>query len=107
MTARVRKRRNYFNITTSDHQIGSDGEEDGQLCRPWGICCDPRGHIIVADRSNNRIQVCNESSRNVFALLTACGMAKNPQESPVIYLSLIDNLVTVNATTALFLTAFI
>ncbi|XP_067932146.1 E3 ubiquitin-protein ligase TRIM71-like [Watersipora subatra] len=56
---KVRKRRNYYNIAESDHQLGSDGERDGQLCRPWGVCCDPLGHIIVADRSNNRVQVFN------------------------------------------------
>ncbi|CAJ0947965.1 unnamed protein product, partial [Mesorhabditis belari] len=33
------------------------GSEDGELFRPWGICCDQKGRIIVADRSNNRIQV--------------------------------------------------
>ncbi|BES91240.1 NHL repeat [Nesidiocoris tenuis] len=37
--------------------IGSEGEKDGQLCRPWGVCCDQEGNIIVADRSNNRIQM--------------------------------------------------
>ncbi|KAF2884307.1 hypothetical protein ILUMI_21869 [Ignelater luminosus] len=37
--------------------VGSEGEGDGQLCRPWGVCCDRAGNIIVADRSNNRIQV--------------------------------------------------
>lgn len=37
--------------------FGSEGENDGQLCRPWGVCCDRLGNIIVADRSNNRIQV--------------------------------------------------
>lgn len=37
--------------------IGSEGENEGQLCRPWGVCCDRHGNIIVADRSNNRIQV--------------------------------------------------
>lgn len=58
MKVKVRKRRNYFNIGDSDHQIGTDGEQEGQLCRPWGICCDPYGNIIVADRSNNRVQVC-------------------------------------------------
>lgn len=58
MKVKVRKRRNYFNIGSSDRQIGSDGEQDAQFCRPWGICCDPVGHIIVADRSNNRVQVC-------------------------------------------------
>lgn len=37
--------------------FGSEGEMDGQLCRPWGVCCDRVGNIIVADRSNNRVQV--------------------------------------------------
>ncbi|XP_031356580.1 E3 ubiquitin-protein ligase TRIM71 isoform X2 [Photinus pyralis] len=43
--------------TASPIIIGSEGEGDGQLCRPWGVCCDRNGNIIVADRSNNRIQV--------------------------------------------------
>ncbi|XP_014249443.1 E3 ubiquitin-protein ligase TRIM71 isoform X2 [Cimex lectularius] len=37
--------------------IGGEGEQDGQLCRPWGVCCDFEGNIIAADRSNNRIQI--------------------------------------------------
>lgn len=37
--------------------FGTEGEGDGQLCRPWGVCCDKKGQIIIADRSNNRIQV--------------------------------------------------
>lgn len=37
--------------------IGEEGQEDGQLCRPWGVCCSADGNIIVADRSNNRIQI--------------------------------------------------
>lgn len=37
--------------------FGGEGENDGQLCRPWGVCCDAEGNIIVADRSNNRIQI--------------------------------------------------
>lgn len=37
--------------------FGTEGENDGELCRPWGICCDKNGNIIVADRSNNRIQI--------------------------------------------------
>ncbi|KAJ8976518.1 hypothetical protein NQ317_009087, partial [Molorchus minor] len=36
--------------------FGKEGEKDGQLCRPWGICCNHLGQYIVADRSNNRIQ---------------------------------------------------
>lgn len=49
--------RNYTSIGQTLFQFGSEGEEGGQLCRPWGICCDQDGNIIVADRSNNRIQV--------------------------------------------------
>ena len=37
--------------------FGSDGSQNGQFCRPWGICCDQQGHIIVGDRSNHRVQV--------------------------------------------------
>ncbi|KAK0174989.1 hypothetical protein PV327_008775 [Microctonus hyperodae] len=37
--------------------IGNDGEVSDNLCRPWGIACDKDGHVIVADRSNNRIQI--------------------------------------------------
>ncbi|CAG9813228.1 unnamed protein product [Phaedon cochleariae] len=43
--------------------FGSEGENDGQLCRPWGVCCDHLGNIIVADRSNNRIQIFNASGK--------------------------------------------
>ncbi|XP_022531939.2 E3 ubiquitin-protein ligase TRIM71 [Astyanax mexicanus] len=37
--------------------FGSEGEAEGQLCRPWGIAVDSEGFVIVADRSNNRVQV--------------------------------------------------
>jgi len=57
MMVKVRSRRNYYNIGTSHLNIGSEGDRDDSLCRPWGVCCDSKGHIIVADRSNNRVQV--------------------------------------------------
>lgn len=41
--------------------FGTEGDADGQLCRPWGVCCDRNGQIIVADRSNNRVQVFNSN----------------------------------------------
>lgn len=34
-----------------------DGHEDGQVSRPWGLCVDKDGNIVVADRRNNRVQV--------------------------------------------------
>ncbi|XP_055602351.1 protein wech-like isoform X2 [Uranotaenia lowii] len=37
--------------------FGFDGHEDGQVSRPWGIAVDKDGHILVADRRNNRVQV--------------------------------------------------
>lgn len=55
----VRASRNYAAIGEPSLVIGSEGSGDGQLCRPWGVCTDSQGHIIVADRSNNRIQVFN------------------------------------------------
>ncbi|XP_011302917.1 E3 ubiquitin-protein ligase TRIM71 isoform X2 [Fopius arisanus] len=41
--------------------IGNEGMEEDNLCRPWGIACDKDGHIVVADRSNNRIQIWQEN----------------------------------------------
>uniref|UniRef100_A0AC34QF20 B box-type domain-containing protein n=1 Tax=Panagrolaimus sp. JU765 TaxID=591449 RepID=A0AC34QF20_9BILA len=37
--------------------FGKEGSGDGEFSRPWGICCDLKGRIIVADRSNHRIQI--------------------------------------------------
>lgn len=37
--------------------FGSEGSGNSQFCRPWGICCDQKGNLIVGDRSNHRIQV--------------------------------------------------
>ncbi|KAJ8682386.1 hypothetical protein QAD02_018178 [Eretmocerus hayati] len=37
--------------------FGNEGELADNLCRPWGITCDSEGNIVVADRSNNRIQI--------------------------------------------------
>lgn len=37
--------------------FGFDGQGDGQVSRPWGLCVDKDGNIVVADRRNNRIQV--------------------------------------------------
>lgn len=55
----VKKGRNYAGIGPVKLSFGTEGESDGQLCRPWGVHCDKDGNIIVADRSNNRIQVFN------------------------------------------------
>jgi tripartite motif-containing protein 71 len=49
--------REYRNIREPCMVFGSEGGGNGQLCRPWGVCCDLDGNIIVADRSNNRIQI--------------------------------------------------
>lgn len=37
--------------------FGFDGQGDGQVSRPWGLCVDKDGNVIVADRRNNRVQV--------------------------------------------------
>ena len=51
---KVRTGRNYSNIGTPIFSFGIEGEKDGELCRPWGVCCSREGYILVANRSNNR-----------------------------------------------------
>jgi tripartite motif-containing protein 71 len=56
-TVNVTQSRDYSRIGHPLLVFGEEGGADGQLCRPWGVCCDLDGNIIVADRSNNRIQI--------------------------------------------------
>ncbi|XP_013780026.2 E3 ubiquitin-protein ligase TRIM71-like [Limulus polyphemus] len=55
----VRSGRNYSTIGQVLFSFGSEGDGESQLCRPWGVCTNREGYIIVADRSNNRIQIFN------------------------------------------------
>ena len=56
-TVHVRSGRSYLTVGQQLYEFGQEGDSEGQLCRPWGICTDKDGYIIIADRSNNRIQV--------------------------------------------------
>lgn len=53
----VKSGRSYGSLGSQVSSFGGEGEGDGQLCRPWGISVDKEGYVVVADRSNNRIQV--------------------------------------------------
>uniref|UniRef100_A0A3Q3XGF4 E3 ubiquitin-protein ligase TRIM71 n=1 Tax=Mola mola TaxID=94237 RepID=A0A3Q3XGF4_MOLML len=53
----VKSGRSYGSLGSQVSSFGCEGEGDGQLCRPWGICVDKEGYVVVADRSNNRIQI--------------------------------------------------
>jgi tripartite motif-containing protein 71 len=55
--AQVRTGRDYVTIGKPYCVFGQEGESEGDLCRPWGVACDKEGRIVVADRSNNRVQV--------------------------------------------------
>lgn len=55
----VRSGRNYATAGQALMTFGKEGENEGELCRPWGVACDKDGYIIIADRSNNRIQIFN------------------------------------------------
>lgn len=50
--------------------FGKEGQDEGQVSRPWGLCVDREGNIIVADRRNNRIQI--YSSRGEFKAMFGC-----------------------------------
>ncbi|XP_071444245.1 E3 ubiquitin-protein ligase TRIM71 [Hetaerina americana] len=55
--------RDYTNVRNPVLVLGGEGEEEGRLCRPWGVAVDKRGNIVVADRSNNRIQIFSSEGR--------------------------------------------
>ncbi|VDK42640.1 unnamed protein product [Anisakis simplex] len=71
----VRKGRNYAELARTGpiFSFGREGSEDGQFARPWGICCDHKGRIIVADRSNNRIQIFDKDGKFLMKFGTAGG----------------------------------
>jgi tripartite motif-containing protein 71 len=54
---KVTQPREYDTIGDPLLVFGQEGGANGQVCRPWGVCCDLDGNIIIADRSNNRIQI--------------------------------------------------
>lgn len=51
----VRAGRDYHQVGAPQLEFGREGTAEGELCRPWGVCCTPTGLIAVADRSNNRV----------------------------------------------------
>ncbi|TRY62179.1 hypothetical protein TCAL_11516 [Tigriopus californicus] len=59
----VRAGRNYSSIGKPLFIFGSQGAQNGQICRPWGVCCSKEGLIFVADRSNNRIMVYSKDGK--------------------------------------------
>ena len=52
----------YFSATTGQYigQFGSNGKGNGQFSSPSGMSTDGKGNILVADFSNNRVQVFKE-----------------------------------------------
>ena len=52
----------YFSATTGQYigQFGCNGKENGQFSSPRGMSTDGKGNILVADYSNNRVQVFKE-----------------------------------------------
>ncbi|CAF3330980.1 unnamed protein product [Rotaria socialis] len=57
----IKQNRTYSTLGLKlEFEIGGEGDEDGKLCRPWGVCCDNQSNIVIADRSNNRIQIFNK-----------------------------------------------
>ncbi|KAI6647119.1 E3 ubiquitin-protein ligase TRIM71-like [Oopsacas minuta] len=54
--------RDYAKISSSiPFSFGIEGADEGAFCRPWGICTNSEGDIIVGDRSNHRVQLFTSS----------------------------------------------
>jgi len=47
-------------------RFGSKGSGDGQFSDPYGVACNSRGDIIVAECSNHRVQVFDKASKFLF-----------------------------------------
>ncbi|XP_058808860.1 E3 ubiquitin-protein ligase TRIM71-like [Phymastichus coffea] len=47
----------YSSIGEALLTIHEHSDSEGSLCRPWGVACDRDGNIVIADRSNDRIQI--------------------------------------------------
>ena len=60
-------RRDYNAVGTNPVlQFGSKGSGDGQFSSPFGVACNSRGDIIVADDSNHRVQVFDKAGKFLF-----------------------------------------
>ncbi|XP_037903991.1 protein wech [Hermetia illucens] len=57
--------------------FATDGHEDGQVSRPWGVCVDKEGTVYISDRRNNRVQVF--TGDGVFKFKFGCKGAGNGQ----------------------------
>lgn len=79
----VKSGRSYGSLGSQLSSFGCEGEGDGQLCRPWGVCVDKEGYVVVADRSNNRIQVKPHTSPSTR--LVCCRVLTCPWHPPYRY----------------------
>ena len=58
-----------LNLDLTFHSsFGSHGIEAGQFSNPYGISVDSKGNVLVADYSNNRIQVFTASGRHLSSI---------------------------------------
>ncbi|XP_066582271.1 E3 ubiquitin-protein ligase TRIM71-like [Prorops nasuta] len=62
--------------------IGNDGNEYDNLCRPWGVACDSDHYIVVADRSNNRIQVYSQYDGSLIRRFGTHGCGEGQFDRP-------------------------
>ena len=64
------------------HKIGGKGNKDGQFLRPYGVCVDQHGNILVSDTESGRLQQFTIEGRftgkTVTKLTWPWGMATMP-----------------------------
>src|SRR6218665_3422066 len=60
------------------NKIGRQGSEQERLIYPLGVCCQPNGKLIVADRAQHRISTYDFRARCYEHLLTQDDLLYNP-----------------------------
>ncbi|CAD5112206.1 unnamed protein product [Dimorphilus gyrociliatus] len=85
--------REYNDISRPKFIIGGEGASKGKLSRPWGICTNKHGYIIVADRSNNRIQIFDSEGKFV-RMFGSLGSQQGQLDRPAgVACNVMDNII--------------
>ncbi|XP_008575191.1 PREDICTED: protein HIRA [Galeopterus variegatus] len=77
----VKSDRSYMCTGLLDLSFGSEGDNNGKLCHPWGMSVDKEGYIIVSNHNNNRILVFRLKEQNLVKELRPRDLLESSSDS--------------------------